>query len=449
MEILECINGKIVLDGISHSFSKLSIDTRKISGEDIFLAISGVNFDGNKYISTAFENGIKLCIVDKVLFNEEDFIGKDFTIILVENTIDALENMAILVRSKLKIDLIGVTGSVGKTTTKDLIYSFLNSKYNVYRVLGNFNNQLGLPISLINIDDDAEIGIFELGMRGLGEIDYLAKILKPTIGVITNIGISHIEFLKSKENIFKSKMEITNYFNNDSILILNNEDEFLSNVFSDDYRVYKVGLSKSSDMIGRNLELNSDSIKFNAIYNGKNEEFDINICGKHNILNSLIGLKLCEIFKIDIEILRKSFSNIQISNMRQDIVKYKNMIIINDCYNASPKSMESSIDVLSLYEGEKVCILGDMMELGEEAYFYHGEVSKYANGKVNKFIAIGNFREAYYNEFIDKENCYCFESIYDFQLVIKNILKGDENILIKASRSAKFERIEKIIKDKF
>ncbi len=448
-EILNCLSGTLLLKGKQEKFNKMSIDTRNITQEEIFLAINGKNFDGNKYVLDAVKKGVKLCIIDKKYFDNDVFQEFDVSVILVKNTLDALEKLSIYVRSKLSIDIIAITGSVGKTTTKELVYDFLTSKYKVYKVFGNFNNHIGMPMSLINIDDDSEIGVFELGMSGLGEIGYLTKILKPKIAIITNIGVSHIEFLKTRENILKAKMEITNYFDEDNILILNNEDDLLKNVNTSKFKIYRIGFSENCDLFAKNICLSEQGIKFDFTYNGENEEIMLPILGKHNVLNSLMAFKVCEIFKIPINLIKSKFYVLSSSSMRQEILKYKDMTIINDCYNASPTSMKSSIDVLSLYSNEKVCILGDMAELGIKSEFYHSEISEYANYKIDKLIAIGKYRQAYCEKFSDKRNCFCFETIEDFEKNVRDILKGTETILIKASRSSRFEKIINILKDKF
>lgn len=448
-EILECISGNLILKGRQQNFNKISIDTRSISCQEIFLAIGGNNFDGNKYILDAIKKGVRLCIIDKKYFEKDEFKDFDVSIILVENTLKALEQLAIFVRSKINIPIIAVTGSVGKTTTKDLIHDFLSARYKVYKIFGNFNNHLGMPLSLINIDDDAEIGVFELGMSNLGEIDYLAKILRPKIGVITNIGESHIEFLKTRENILKAKMEITNYFDEDNVLIINNEDDLLSTVTSSNFKLYKIGFSDECDLYARNLKLNEDSIEYELTYLNENKKVSIPILGKHNVLNSLIAFKICEIFDIPIQLIEDKIKCLSGSSMRQEILRYKNMTIINDCYNASPSSMKSSIDVLNFYSNTKVCILGDMAELGKNSEFYHEEVGEYANGKIDKLIAIGQYSHFYCSKFDDKVNCFCFDTLAKFQNEILKILNGTETILIKASRSSKFERVINIIEDKF
>ena len=409
-EIVKCVFGDLLIKGTYREFNKISIDTRTINDQDIFLAIRGENFDGNKYIFDAIKKGVKLCIIDRNYFVDKEFDPYDVSIILVDNTLEALNNLAIYVRSKLDIDLIAVTGSVGKTTTKDLIYDFLSSNYKVYKSFGNLNNHLGMPMSLVNIDDDAEIGVFEVGMNKMGEIDHLVSILRPHIGVITNIGVSHIEFLKTKENIFKAKMEIVNYFDQDDILIVNNEDDLLKTV-------------QSSDCIA-------------------------NQC-KHNVLNSLIAFKLCEIFNIPMDVVRNKFDSLTPASMRQEIIKYKDITIINDCYNASPTSIKSALDILSLYQNEKVCILGDMAEIGEFADKYYREISEYVNGRSDKLIAIGKYRNEYCINFNSKENCFLFEDVEEFEKNIKSILNGNETVLVKASRSAKLERVVESIKNIF
>lgn len=449
-EIVKCVSGNLLIKGTYCEFNKISIDTRTINGEDIFLAISGENFDGNKYIFDAIKEGVKLCIIDKDYFSYKEFEPYDVSVVLVDSTLDALKKLAIYVRSKLDIDLIAVTGSVGKTTTKDLIYDFLSSNYKVYKNFGNFNNHLGMPISLINIDDDAEIGVFEVGMNNLGEIDYLVNILRPHIGVITNIGVSHIEFLKTKENILKAKMEIVNYFNHNDILIVNYEDDLLKSINSSDFLINRVGFSKDCcDMYAVNEDVSLNGIKFDVLYNGEEEVVSLPIKGKHNILNSLIAFKLCEIFNIPMDVLRNKFNSLTPASMRQEIINYKNITIINDCYNASLNSMKSAIDILSLYKNEKVGIFGDMGEAGEFAEEYHREVSRYANEKIDKLIAVGKFRNEYCSNFKNKEKCFQFENLDELRNNIEQILNGNETILIKASRSAKFERVLDIIRDIF
>ena len=449
-EILNCVGGNLIVEGRKKSLNGISIDTRKISNEEIFLAVSGENSDGNKYVIDAIKKNVKLCIIDKSFFSCEELQKFDVSVILVENTLHALGKLAILVRNKLDINIIGVTGSVGKTTTKDLIFDFLSCGYKVYKNSGNLNNHLGMPISLINISDDAEVGIFELGMSNLGEIDHLSNILRPNIAVITNIGVNHIEFLKTKENILKAKSEIVNYFNEEDILILNNEDDELKNCkFGNKFKIFRVGIEGECDFRANEIKINLDSVEFECTYLNSIEKVSIKVVGKHNILNSLIALKICEILKVPMNLMRKKFNDLCISSMRQEIFKHNNMILINDCYNASPSSMKSGIDVLSLYDGEKVCIFGDMLELGENSGVYHQEVAEYSNGKINKLIAIGKFKNFYFDGFEDKDNCFCFENFEDFEFNIKKILKGNENILIKASRSSKFEKVINIIMDKF
>lgn len=445
-EILDCVSGNLILKGAQEKFKNISIDTRNMENQEIFLAIKGKNFNGNKYVLDAVKNGAKICLVDEEPQNISELKQHNISIVFVENTLKALEKLAIYVRSKLNINIIAVTGSVGKTTTKDIIHDFLSSKFKAYKAKGNFNNHIGMPMSLINIDDDAEIGVFELGMSGFGEIDYLAKILKPNIGVITNIAENHIEFLHTRENILKAKLEIINYFNNESILILNHEDKMLRNL-NFNFKTFKIGFDKDCDMYAENIFLTSHSTEFEISYLGANEKIVLPILGQHNILNSLIAFKICENFNMPIDLLRLKYEELNISSMRQEILKYKNMVILNDCYNAGPSSMKSSIDVLILYKDKKrLCILGDMAELGDESVYYHNEISKYMNGKIDEVVAIGKYRNEYAKYF---KNCICFESIEDFENKIHKIINGDEVILIKASRSLRFEKIKDIIMENF
>lgn len=448
-EILDCVSGNLISKGTQDKFKNISIDTRSMENQEIFLAIKGKNFDGNKYVLEAVNNGAKLCIIDDKCYCENDLKQFDISVIIVENTLMALELLASHVRSKLNIDIIAITGSVGKTSTKDMVHSFLSSKYKVYKSKGNFNNHLGMPLSLINIDDDAQIGVFELGMSAMGEIDYLAKILRPNLGIITNIAENHIEFLHTRENILRAKLELINYFDEESILILNNEDELLRNL-NFNFRIFTIGFDEKCDLFAKNIYLTQNSTEFEIFYNGRLEKVSLPTLGKHSVLNALIAFKLCEIFDITIDYIKDKCKTLNLSSMRQEILKHKNMVIINDCYNAGPSSMKSSIDVISLYKNKiKLCILGDMAELGDKSNYYHNEVSKYLNGKIDKLVAIGSYRYEYVKYFQDHEKYFCFETIEDFKREIHKIINGDEVILIKASRASRFEKIKDMIKEKF
>lgn len=436
-EVVEAINGKILIQK-KDEFNNICIDTRRISENNIYLAINGETFNGNKFVDEAFKKGASIAIVDEVLFDIEKVSG---TVILVENTLNALLELANYYRRKLNIKVIGITGSCGKTSTKDLVAGFLSSKYKVFKTKGNFNNQIGLPLMILELDSTYDVAVLEMGMSDLNEIDLLAKTAMPDLAIITNIGLSHIENLKTQENIFKAKMEIVNYFNKNNTLIINSEDKFLSQVSDKCFEIFKIGYNCEYDVFASNIILEEDKTIFTANYKGKSSEFIIPMAGKHNVLNSLLSIGISLKLGLSFEEMKEGIKNIEATSMRLQVIKKDNITIINDCYNASPDSMKSAMDVLSTYKsGRKVAILGNMNELGHKSFDSHKEVGSYAREKVDTLIVIGDYLDAY-EEGYTKDNIIKFKRKEDFIENIRSTINKKDVILVKASRGVKFENI--------
>lgn len=243
-EIIKAVNGELVITGEKDEYNSVSTDTRKIEKGDIFIALKGENFNGNNFVEMAIEKGAALCIVSEINFSEGK-VSKSSYVIKVENTNKALLDLAKYYRSKLDIKVVAITGSTGKTSTKDLVAAVLSEKYKVFKTEGNFNNEIGLPLMIFKLDKSYDIAVLEMGMNHFNEIHNMAEAAKPDIAIITNIGISHIENLGSRENILKAKLEITDFFCKDSILIINGDDDLLSNFESDKFKVYKIGTDKN------------------------------------------------------------------------------------------------------------------------------------------------------------------------------------------------------------
>ena len=439
-EVLVAVEGSFLQKTEENNFEKICIDTRKVNKGDLFIALNGQNFNSNKFVKEAFENGANTVIIDEVLYNEED-VKKRGNIIKVDNCHKALLNLANYYRRKLGIKVIGVTGSTGKTSTKDLIAALLSDKYNVFKTKGNFNNEIGLPLMVFQLTKEHDIAILEMGMSDLGEIDRLAKTAVPDIAVITNIGLSHLENLKTQENILKAKMEITNYFDENNLLVLNAEDKFLKEVNSSTFKVKKIGYNDEYDIFADNIILKEDITKFKANSKKINGEFVLPMAGKHNVLNCMLAIEVANALNVTYEEMIKGLNNLEATSMRLEIIKNDNITIINDCYNASPDSMKSSLDVLASYSnGRKVAILGDMYELGTKTKEAHEEIGFYAKDKVDLLIAIGEnieeFKKGYKNN-----NIIIFDNKEKFISEINKIINKNDILLIKASRGMKFEEI--------
>lgn len=442
-DVVKGVKGEVLKEGKTTQFNRVSIDSRKVCAGDIFFALVGENFDGHSYIDMAIKSGAHLCIVHKKNLNLSGY-DEDVSIIYVEDTRTALLDLAEHYREKLKLKVIGITGSTGKTSTKDLVAAALSEKYKVFKTKGNFNNEVGLPLMVFSLDNSYDVAILEMGMSSLGEIERLAKVAKPDIGIITNIGLSHIENLKTRDNILKAKMEITSFFNEKNVLIINGDNDMLHNLQGQDYKIIKIGLENDYNFVGSRIIIDNDHIKFNVIENGKETEssIEVGVPGKHNVLNSLLAIAVARELGLTYDEISIGIRKLEFTSMRLDIINCGNYIIINDAYNASPDSMEAALEVLKNYEGKrKIAVLGTMKELGNEAYSSHERVGSYAKKcNVDLLLTAGEFNEAFKSGFGD-ENLVSFhtgEELLDF---LSTTIKDGDVILVKASRTMKFEHI--------
>ena len=445
-EMLNAIDGEVIVQKEEANFNKLCIDTRKVEKDNVFLAIKGANFNGNDFAIKALESGASVAIIDEVKFDEQDAQGKG-TIIKVKNTREALLNLAKFYREKLGLKVVGVTGSTGKTSTKDLIAALLSDKYKVFKTKGNFNNDIGLPLMILELTSDYDVAVLEMGMSSLGEIELLADVARPDIGVITNIGLSHIENLKTQENILKAKMEISTFFNKENVLIVNGEDKLLQNISSNVFKVKKIGYNHEYDVYASNIILREEETEFLAHAFGEEAVFNLPMAGKHNVLNTMLAIEVSECLGVSFKQMVKGLENLEATSMRLQVVKKQGLTIINDCYNASPDSMKSSLDVLSAYKnGRRVAILGDMYELGDESEKAHYEVGKYAKDKVDTLIVIGGYIKNFKDGF-DSDNIIMYNTKEECIKELENIVKLDDVVLIKASRGVKLEDVVKKLEE--
>lgn len=439
-EILKAVEGELIFKSSKDlKISGVSTDTRTIVEDSLFLALKGENYDANLFVEDALKKGASLCIVDEV--HDHINYSYDKHIIKVENTGAALLRLAAYYREKLKIKVVGVTGSTGKTSTKDVIAAVLSSKFKVYKTKGNYNNEIGLPLTLLNMPENIDVAVLEMGMSNLNEIHQLAEVAKPDLAVITNIGISHIENLKTRENIFKAKMEITDFFNSSNVLIVNGEDGYLKTIGEKPYKVVKTGFSKENSILGKDIESLPQGTKFNVTLHGREEEFFIPLIGKHNVENTLLAIAVGDNLGLTIKDMEKGMDNLEATSMRLEIVEKNGVVVINDCYNASPTSMKAAIDVeKSLKVQRRIAVFGSMKELGDYAAKSHVEIGKYAkDNNIDVLITLGEYSSFYKEGY--GENIVICNSIEEVMEKINSILKPKDSILIKASRSEKFERI--------
>jgi len=444
-EIIKAVDGEIIVKNNEGIFNKISTDTRKIQENNLFIALKGENFNGNDYTIQAIEKGASIIIIDDVKFEIEDLKNRG-TIIKVKDTKEALGDLARFYRNKIGVKVVGITGSTGKTSTKDLVAAFLSGRYNVFKTQGNFNNEIGLPLMIFELSKDYDIAVLEMGMSNFGEINKLASIALPDVGAITNIGVAHIEYLKTRENILKEKMSITDFFENKNSLIVNCENDMLKTIVEcDKFNLERVGYDSSYNLYAKNIKLTSENTSFDVVTDdNKNYRFTLNMVGEHNVLNALIGIQIARNFGLTFEEMEKGLGNFNATSMRLEVINKDRFTIINDSYNANPDSMKAALEVLKNYSGSrKIAVLGTMGELGDYAEEAHIQVGEFAKDKADILLTTGEFKEYYKKGF--GERTMVFESKQELMQRLTDMIKVDDTILIKASRSAKFEEITKYL----
>ena len=404
------------------------MDSRKVTEGSLFFAIN----NGNSYVKDVLDKGASLVIADNTDI-------KDERVIKVTDTIATMQDLATKYRKKLDIQVVGITGSNGKTTTKDIVYSLLSTKAKTLKTEGNYNNHIGLPYTLLNVTDEEKFVVLEMGMSSLGEIKRLGEISGPNYAIITNIGDSHIEFLKTRDNVFKAKTELLEFVDKENTFVCG-DDEYLGKL-----DVNKVGFNENNTYKIESYEFSNKDSKF--ILDGK--EYEMPLLGKHNISNTAIAIELAKKIGLTDEEIQKSLKEVKISNMRFQEIKIGNDIYINDAYNASPMSMKAAIDTLNeIYDDKyKIAILGDMLELGENEIDYHIDVLNYLLDKKIKLVYLyGERMKKAYDIFMkNRSEEYRFWYYPTKKGIVESLknIKMEKVILLKASRGIKLEEIIK------
>ena len=449
-DLEKATSGKLIINNHECLIENISIDSREYKENSLFIPIIGETHDGHKFLNSAYENGYRVFLCD----NNHDFTKDDITLIKVENTKKSLGDIAKYIRNEYDIEYIGVTGSVGKTTTRDMIYSVLSSKYRTLKNDKNYNNEIGVPKTLFNLDSKIEKAVIEMGMSSKGELDYLASIVKPSIAVISNIGMSHIENFENQEGIFNAKMEITNYFNKDSILIVNGDDKYLKTLKTKklNYKVLTYGLDKNNDLYAYGIKLNIDKTSFKTIINNNEEEFTINVPAEHNVLNALSAILVGLNSNMTVEEIRKGLESLELTSGRLTVIKKKDFTIIDDSYNASCDSMISALNVIKKYTNKKICVLGDILETGKYDEELHRKVGKNITNDIDLLVTVGKSSlyiedEAIKKGFINKK--LHFENYEELIKNIDKILIKDSVILFKSSHGIHLDLVVKHVLENY
>ncbi|WP_338471485.1 UDP-N-acetylmuramoyl-tripeptide--D-alanyl-D-alanine ligase [Niallia sp. XMNu-256] len=423
----------------------VTIDSRKIEPGNLFVPFKGEHSDGHRYVEDAFQKGAAAALWQKDVPNPPE----NLPILIVEDTLTALQQLAKGYRDELDVKVVGITGSNGKTTVKDMTANLLSLQYKVQKTEGNFNNHIGMPLTILSLEEDTEVAVLEMGMSGKGEIELLTRLARPTVTVITNIGESHLQDLGSREAIADAKLEIIQGLQKDGLLVYTGDEVLLKERLVDyDGPAEKktFGRSRHNDLYPVEITGNRGGSKFKV--NDVDVEFDLPVLGAHNVLNAMSAMLVARYFNIPFEKMNDGFRHLKLTNMRMELVEGKNgEKIINDAYNASPTSMRAAIDLISNMPDyqRKIIVLGDMLELGDQEKAFHFEMGKGLDPeKIDYVVTFGplasHIAEGAKLNF-PLERVHPFSEKTALIEELKKLTDKETIILVKASRGMKLEEV--------
>lgn len=435
-EIVEATQGILVSGNKDDEINFFSQDSRQMTNGGMYIPLKGERFDGHDFIESAFQTGAQAII------SEKDVSYEDKIVIKVKDTYQSLKDMASYLRSHRPVKVVGVTGSVGKTSTRDMVYSVVKQKYKTLKTEGNYNNEIGLPLTILRYHDE-EVLVLEMGMNHLQEMSRLSMIARPDIACITNVGTAHIGELGSRENILKAKLEITDGMKEGATLIINQDNDMLQTVELPHLNVVRVGKSKEASIQASHIVLEETKSSFEVEYQGKKETIEVPVQGEHNISNALIAIAVGIELNIPLEDIKKGIQEFKLTKNRMDILEKNHKTVIDGTYNASVDSMKSSIDVLANYKKRKVAILADMLELGNYSQQLHEEVGSYVASKgIDVLVCVGKEAKYIYQKAKESmKDVYYFESNQEVITHLDELLKEDDVILVKGSHSMNLKEV--------
>jgi len=443
-DILISTRGRLLSGKEDDILRGISTDTRRIKGGELFAAIKGQRFDGHNFILDAVSRGAGGVLVQEGCITSANFKMPDISFICVPNTIKALGDIAHFHRSRFNIPLIGVTGSNGKTTTKEMISAILNKKFNVLKNFGTENNHIGVPLTIIRLNSEHKIAVLEMGTNRLGEVRRLSEIARPTMAVITNIGPSHLESLKDTDTVLKAKCEIMEYLDKDAKVVINADNESLKDLKTD-LKVIRFGLDKSFDFYADKIDIEPDGINFRL--NGKHD-IKLAVVGRHNIYNVLGAIAVSWDFGVSIDEIKEALREFRVPNMRMEVKRIGDIKIINDTYNSNPLSMRQAIEALKdmTTKGRKILVAGDMLELGNLSGRFHHLVGRQAaESGIDLIVAVGKLAEHIVNGAqeagMNQKKIKMCNLTKDACEAVVNLIKKGDTILVKGSRAMKMEQI--------
>lgn len=446
-EAAKAVGGKPVNENnVKSSITNVTMDSRKVSEGSLFVAIKGERVDGHDFMNDVFEKGATAVLCDHI---PEGITGP---CILVGNTVKGLQDLAEWYRKTLDVKVVGITGSVGKTSTKEMISAVLSEHFKVQKTIGNYNNEIGLPLTVLSIEPETEIEVLEMGISDFGEMRVLSKVARPDICVITNIGQCHLEFLHDRDGILKAKSEIFEYMNPKGRIYLNGDDDKLRTLKKvNDIKPVFFGFALTNAAHPSCVEsLGLKGTRMQVVL--KDTEFDaeIHMLGNHMVSNAMAASSIAHDLGMSNEEIVRGLYKAETIDGRCNLIPRKEGYIIDDCYNASPSSMKAALETLKLAKGRTVAVLGDMFELGEDSDKMHADVGRYAvKIGIDKLICVGDNCKHMYAAAMQengKIGLGYYSSLDSLLMNLKLEFKDTDNILVKSSHGMGFAKLVEALK---
>jgi UDP-N-acetylmuramoyl-tripeptide--D-alanyl-D-alanine ligase len=451
-EAAELLNAQCTGSDIDKYIKGISIDSRKLSKGSLFIPIKGNTVNGHSFIRDAVKNGVIATLWNKDEPNPPD----DIAVILVDDTVKGLQELSRYHRNKLKAKIVGVTGSNGKTSTKDITAAVLSQKYKTQKTMGNYNTEIGVPYTLLSLDEDCEAAVIEMGMERKGEIEFLTNLVQPDIGIITSVGLVHIDNFPSIEEIAKAKLEIVSGIKDGGLFIYFGDDKLIEEIvrgteIKESIRKQTFGLNKNNTIWLKEFKQGLDGIEI-KVSDENFDELHIDILGKHQALNTMAAILSAQELGMSSEEIRLGLLKIEKTGLRNEVININNCNILNDCYKSNPVSINAALDIFELFKSKKkVTVLGDMLGYREMSHDMHYNVGKDLSkhhidelitiGEEAKYIAKGARDNANINNIVE------FDTKEEAAVYLKKYLNEDCTILVKGSRFLQLEYIANKLKE--
>lgn len=441
-DIVEATGGRLLSGDENVVIDDVCTDSREIKPGDLFIPLLGEKVDAHIYIESVME-----VAAATLTSQHRGVVISDKPYIAVYDTQKALQDIGAFIRNKFDIPIIGVTGSVGKTTTREMISAALNECVNAYQTEKNYNSQVGVPIALSRITKDAEIAVLEMGMSDFGQMDTLSGLVRPDICVVTMIGVAHIEYLKTQENIRDEKLSIVNHMNPDGVLFLNGDDPMLAEVKGETgVNTLLFGTTDDCEYRAENIHMTNYKYAYDYVHGDVRIPVVINALGRHNVSNSLVGMAIADYMGFDLNQAAEGFAHFKGSRQKLIDIPGK-YTIIDDTYNASPDSMKAAIDVIAELEsnGKKFIVLGDMFELGDNSERFHYQIGEYiADKAIDELVVVGELAQHIMKAVKDKDSklhCTTLKDTEEVALYLMSAMRAGDIVLLKASNGMHLNRI--------